>query len=86
MKHETKLTLTVKNKIKKIQTDMINSKGLDDEEAQIAVKIGLLDEDQAWWWKEHWQKGEREAEKDIKEGRVSGPFDNVEDLMKDLNG
>jgi len=31
-----------------------------------------------------WDKMEEEAEEDIKAGRVSGPFDKVEDLVKHL--
>jgi len=31
---------------------------------------GLIPADQAWFWTEEWQEGERKAEADIKEGRV----------------
>ena len=44
----------------------------------------LIDKSQAWFWTEEWQKGEREADEDIAAGRVK-EFDNVEDLIKDLN-
>ena len=30
----------------------------------------LIDADQAWFWTEEWQKGEREASEDIARGRV----------------
>jgi AbrB family looped-hinge helix DNA binding protein len=30
----------------------------------------LIDADQAWFWTEDWQKGEREASEDIARGRV----------------
>ena len=30
----------------------------------------LIDADQAWFWTEEWQKGEREASEDIAAGRV----------------
>lgn len=30
----------------------------------------LIDADQAWFWTEAWQKGEREASEDIARGRV----------------
>lgn len=84
-KEEQKMIGRVKEKINKIQTDIINSKGLNNKEIELAVKLGFIDIDQAWWWKEGWQKGERKAEKDIEEGRLSGPFDNVEDLMAHLD-
>jgi len=53
------------------------------KEAKIACKVGLIDPDQAWWWTEQWQKKEREAERDMKEGKVK-KFSNVEDLIKNL--
>jgi len=81
---EQKLVGVVRGKIKRIQTNMINSRGLTEQEAVLGVKLGIIDKDQKWWWKEYWQKGEREAEKDIKEGRVK-TFNNVNDLIADLN-
>jgi AbrB family looped-hinge helix DNA binding protein len=33
----------------------------------------LVDADQAWFWTEAWQRGERRASADIREGRVSRP-------------
>ena len=30
------------------------------EEIKVACKVGLIDKEQAWWWVEEWQKGERE--------------------------
>jgi AbrB family looped-hinge helix DNA binding protein len=44
----------------------------------------LIDADQAWFWSPEWQKGEREAEEDIRAGRLSGPFKNIEELKKHL--
>ncbi|MDQ1326765.1 MAG: SpoVT-AbrB protein, partial [Candidatus Poribacteria bacterium] len=59
-KDEQKALTQIKKKILKIQTDHIHSKGLTDIEAEIAAKVGLIDTEQMWWWKEDWQKGERE--------------------------
>lgn len=44
----------------------------------------LIDKSQAWYWTKEWQEAEREADEDIAAGRVK-EFDNVEDLIKDLN-
>lgn len=44
----------------------------------------LIDSDQAWFWTKEWQKGEKEADEDIKKGRVYGPFNNARDLLKSL--
>ena len=43
----------------------------------------LIDADQAWFWSEDWQKGEREASEDIARGRVrrsNGADEFVESL------
>jgi antitoxin MazE len=44
----------------------------------------LIDKSQAWYWTKEWQEAERQADEDIAAGRVK-EFDNVEDLIKDLN-
>lgn len=44
----------------------------------------LIDKDQEWFWKEGWQKGEREAQRDIREGRIK-KFKSVKELIKDLD-
>ncbi len=83
-KKQQEILFQAGEKIEHIQKDILHSQGLTREEAKVASKVGLIDPDQAWWWTEEWQKGEREAEKDIKEGKVKG-FTNVEDLIKDLH-
>jgi hypothetical protein len=42
------------------------------------------DKSQAYFWTEEWQKGEAEAEADIRAGRVK-TFDSVEELLEDLD-
>ena len=42
-----------------------------------------VDKSQAYFWTKMWQEGEREADADIKAGRVK-TFDSVEELIKDL--
>ncbi len=43
----------------------------------------LVDPSQAYFWTKEWQAGEREAEKDIRKGRVK-KFKSVKELMDDL--
>jgi hypothetical protein len=43
----------------------------------------LIDKSQAYFWTEGWQRGEREAEADIKAGRVQR-FQRAADLIADL--
>ena len=82
---EQKALVRAKKKIQAITEDLINSKGLTREEVDVATKASLIDPDQQYWWTEEWQKGEREAERAIREGRSSGPFDNAEDLIDHLH-
>jgi len=41
----------------------------------------LIDAEQAWFWTEEWQKGEREADADIKSGRVT-EYRSLRDFLK----
>ena len=38
---------------------------------EIVLKVKrLVDKDQAWFWTKRWQQGEKEAEEDVRDGRV----------------
>lgn len=40
-------------------------------ENEVVFKVKkLVDKDQAWFWTKRWQEGEKEADEDIKAGRV----------------
>ena len=40
-------------------------------DGEIVLKVKkLIDKDQAWFWTKRWQQGEKEAEADIRDGRV----------------
>jgi AbrB family looped-hinge helix DNA binding protein len=54
-----------------------------EEEKAVLVPKKLVDKSQAYFWTRKWQEGERQADKDVKSGRVKS-FDLVEDLIKDL--
>lgn len=43
-----------------------------------------IPKDEQWFWTEAWQKKERSADKAIKKGRIVGPFDKAENLVKSL--
>jgi hypothetical protein len=49
----------------------------------IKVPKKLVDKSQAYFWTGKWQEGEREADEDIKAGRVKA-FGSVEELISDL--
>ncbi len=44
----------------------------------------LIDKSQVYFWTEQWQREEREAEEDIRAGRVKR-FERVEDLIRDMD-
>lgn len=80
---EQKLLVRAQGKIQCIRRDIAAARGLTKEEAELAVKAGLIARDQRWWWTEDWQKGEREAERDLRTGRTK-TFAGVEQLLEDL--
>lgn len=61
-----------------------NRKRNEREVAKIGKKIEAK-EDQARFWTPEWQAAERAADEDIKNARVSGPFDNAKDLIANLH-
>ena len=77
---EQQVLLKAKRKIDRIREDILHSEGLNAEEIRVATKVGLIEPDQAWWWTEEWQEGEREAEK----SELVGPFESAEELIKSL--
>lgn len=42
-----------------------------------------IDPEQAWYWTEEWQAGEREASADIAAGRVSS-YDSIEEFLEEM--
>ena len=43
-----------------------------------------IDAEQSWFWAKEWQEAEKEAEEDIKSGRVK-KFKNVQELIANLD-
>jgi AbrB family looped-hinge helix DNA binding protein len=55
------------------------------KDGEIILKVKkLIDKDQAWFWTERWQQGEREADEDIKKGRIS-QFEDVNEAITFLH-
>lgn len=53
------------------------------EDKIIIVPKKTIDAEQSWFWNKEWQTAEKEADADIKAGRVK-KFKSVEELIKDL--
>ena len=58
---------------------------VEHKEAIVLVPRTHIPKDQEWYHTKTWQKMMREAFEDLKRGRVAGPFDNVEELLKELH-
>lgn len=56
---------------------------LDEEGRIVLTPKKLMDASQAYFWTKEWQKGERQADEDIKAGRVK-KFKSMDDAVKYL--
>ena len=67
-KAQLTLPLSVRKKLGVEEGDYMDVQVRDGE---IVLKVKkLVDKDQAWFWTKRWQQGEKEAEEDIRTGRV----------------
>ncbi len=82
-KGQVTLPLYMRKKLGIADGSIIMAKVVD--ETIVLVPQETIDRDQAWFWKERWQKLEAEAEKDIAAGRTK-TFDSTEDLFHDIEG
>jgi len=57
----------------------------EERDGEIVLRPDDEDDDQAWFWTDEWQEGMKRAEEDIKAGRVSRWYDNVDELVADLH-
>ena len=55
----------------------------ETKEGVLIKPAKLVDPSQSYFWTKEWQAGEREAEQDIRKGRVK-KFKSVKELMDDL--
>ncbi len=55
------------------------------KDSQIVLRVKkLVDKEQAWFWTRRWQEGEKEAEADIKAGRIH-TFDSSKEVVAFLH-
>ncbi len=81
-KAQLTLPLSVRKKVGVEEGDFMDVQVRDGE---IVLKLKkLIDKDQAWFWTKRWQQGEKEAEEDIKAGRVF-EFPNAESAIASLH-
>jgi antitoxin MazE len=67
-KSQVTLPLSVRKKLNIEEGDILD---VQVRNGEIVLKVKkLIDKDQAWFWTKRWQDGERQADEDIKAGRV----------------
>lgn len=54
------------------------------DETLVIRPVKVIHPDQEYFFTKEWQEKEAEADKDIAEGKVVGPFENAEDALKAL--
>jgi AbrB family looped-hinge helix DNA binding protein len=54
------------------------------EEGLLLIPQKLISKDQSWFWTKEWKEKEREADKAIARGELSGPFKSANELVRHL--
>ena len=75
------LPASVRKQLGVVEGDIIEIEVTDDRATLVPKK--LVDKGQAYFWSKEWQESEREAELDIKSGRVR-VYDSAKELIKEL--
>jgi AbrB family looped-hinge helix DNA binding protein len=58
---------------------------VEERNNELVLKpVKMVYPDEAYFHTKEWQAGEREADKDIAQGSLVGPFDNIKDALKAL--
>jgi antitoxin MazE len=72
--------------VKKMKLQEGDKLEIDIEDGKIVIKpVLVIDRSQSWFWSKKWQDMEKEADEDIKHGRVHKATGNVEELIKKLD-
>ena len=75
------LPASVRKQLGVEEGDIIEIEVVDDRATLVPKK--LVDKSQAYFWTREWQEGEREAETDIKSGRVR-VYGSAKELIQEL--
>lgn len=58
---------------------------IEDRDGEIVLKLLKRDDpDEKYFNSPQWQTGETEADNDIAQGNIVGPFENLDDMLKVL--
>lgn len=81
-KAQITLPLSIRRKLDIEEGDLLD---IQVRSGEIVLKVKkLIDKDQAWFWTKRWQEGEKQADEDIKAGRVYH-FPDVESAIASLD-
>jgi antitoxin MazE len=84
VKRHSQITIpnNIRRKLKIAEGDYLE---IEEHNNKFVLKpVKMVHPDEAYFHSKEWQAGEREADKDIAEGKLIGPFDNVKDSLKAL--
>jgi antitoxin PrlF len=76
------LPTSIRRKTNLKSGDMVEVHVESDGSIRLTPQVAI-DRSQAYFWTNRWQEGERQAEEDIRAGRVQ-KFEHVDDLVADL--
>ena len=83
LKQNSQVTIP-KNIIDKLKLKIGDNLEITIENDGIKLKpVLIIDRSQAWYWSEEWQSKVKEADMDLKQGKIKHAK-NVEDLIKQL--
>ena len=82
-KAQITLPLSVRRRLAIEEGDLLDVSVRDGEIVLRAKK--LINKDEAWFWTKRWQEGERQADEDIKAGRVHD-FPDMDSAIAFLRG
>jgi antitoxin MazE len=58
---------------------------VEKKDNELVLKpVKMVHPDQAYFYSEEWQEGERKADEDIRKGEVLGPFSKIKNGLKAL--
>jgi len=75
------LPVSVRRKLGIEEGDLVEIEVVDEK--AVLMPKRLVDKSQAYFWTKKWQEAEKEADQDLKAGRVKA-FDSADELIKDL--
>lgn len=81
-KSQVTIPQSLRKKLNIVEGDFLD---FQEKDGEIVLKVKKQgEEDQSWFWTKRWQEGERQADEDIKAGRLIH-FDTVEECVAYLD-